>query len=72
VTRAEAITAEVHRVAAAAAHGQTHLAHIRVAALRRLRGAAPYDYAHLTDDADGDAMFGDDHLHPTIDLPLAA
>ncbi len=72
MTRAEAITAEVSRVAAAAAAHNPHLAHIRVAALRRLRGAAPYDSAALNDEDAGARMFGDDHTCPTINVPLAA
>ncbi len=61
MTRAEAITAEVRRVAAAAADHQPHLAHVRLLALRRLRSAAPYDAAGLADETDGDRMFGDNH-----------
>lgn len=72
MTREQAITTELGRFVAAARDHNQHLAHIRLAALRRLRGLGPYDGAHLADDCAGDAMFGDDHAHPTIDLPLAA
>jgi hypothetical protein len=72
MTRADAITAEVGRYVTAARDHNVHLAHIRAAALRRLRGLAPYDAGHLDDDTAGDWMFGDDHAHPTTDLPFAA
>jgi hypothetical protein len=72
VTRDEAIAAEVGRYLTAARDHRQHLAHIRLATLRRLRGLAPYDAGHLDDDSAGDWMFGDDHAHPMADLPFAA
>lgn len=70
MTRAEAVAAELGRYIDAAAHHNLHLAHIRLAALRRLRGLAPYDLAHCDDDCDGDRMFGDDH--PVMPRRVAA
>ncbi len=62
MTRDEAITAEVHRYATAAADHQTHLAHVRLLALRRLRDPG-HDAARIDTDSAGDRMFGDNHNH---------
>ena len=71
MTRDEAVTAELARYITAVRDHDVPLAHIRAAALRRLRGFAPYDAARLDDDTAGDLMFGDPHTIRAL-LPAAA
>ncbi|GAA0719234.1 hypothetical protein Drose_05570 [Dactylosporangium roseum] len=71
MTRDAAIDAEVVRYVDAARRHDIHLAHIRLATPRSLRGLAPYDSARLADDTAGDAMFGDDHTIRAVE-PVAA
>lgn len=58
MTRTEAVAVELDRYVDAAANHNSRLAHIRLLALRRLRGLNPHDRWQEDDELAGDRMFG--------------